>query len=1294
MHRLAPLATTRKSIATGLIFLVALGSHCFSQRGTERPLSLMRGVEILGVWKPDQHLYLKGDVGVDPGRLGQLEAWLAEHGPNWTVLLMDHAQGEVYRDDGGRNHSGARAIEYAVGRGLPNVSGFGDLVDERTGQGNGAALIILLRERKFFYSGSETHDRRGLGARNWKGDLDRPAFRAMSNGRRLVDAVKGTVEEVNSRLTRRLQAEQRERERQMRQAQARLEQAERIVGELSINLDSLEQEVAEFRRKHPEADGDLASPDLTLLRDGLRSAEASLAAAAPGEALKIIAPVSEFVNAHRRLLENYDAVLPQFQSLNVEIGKVRPGREGWGADRLGLAVRELEEAQEAHANGDSTYAVHLESSRDALRSARDELRRAADELRAEIARDEAIQREKERARQRGWAAAKIAAAIAAAMLAGVGFYLNRRRRFYKQEAEKLIATWDSGFEDKTEKLFALLDRTTVVVGSEVDLPKRGYTGDTLQLGRQTIEDVDQLFIMSSIVARTLDGARLQVYPKYGFQKFYNYLGTSRYRNAMRKLRDDLITFSPEDGVELLSREAMRRGKPETLLGSLGSCQPFALSFPNLIEEFNRRSARATAALDQIEDGWASISSDLDEVRGRVNRAGDYEGEIALEAGGADRLFPLHAVFAELLPSAQQDLDAAVTRGATDPVGALAGSLPSARRKASDAAALCELILETRRMRFPAMREEMQKLEAAGHGTRWVGRFLDQFSERAEQIATEGVGAPVAEAVDELAGQLESLERRCTRARELAGRLSETAGKEIDMVRDAAGKARDEIGSALGLGRDLVLRERGLDPDVLLREADELRAAASLAIDRGGVDAAEAALDEVASLMKNGLDLVAMTRTSFEGHRAETENHEIVAAELAGGIGRHRKILDSLRSNYEASALELSAGDPAYPKPGVSVTDHIAKVEKDLDESGGRLAEAQSAYREARLIEAASLLAYIGDLHHRVAGLFAEIRDREERIEKMEQANARTVRQLDDESSALGQVVTDHRTTRATIDLFDEAGRDLSLARRRVETKPGDPFNAGDLLAQVGRKFEIVRGMGQSDRERFDELARSLEEAASHLSKAKEVSRRAIDDQIPDSRRIVELQEEVEKLILAHARCERELKQPHGDWAALDVEADEIANHAARATAEIRGELEKAEAAVVAIRAAASAVREASSWIGSYGVRIAGSPGANRLHHARKALMAGRYLKAHRYANDAGRAARQALVEARNEEDRKRRAAARRAAEQRRRSSFGSGSGSGFSFGGGGGSSFGGGGGSSMGSSSFSSGGSGMGSSGW
>jgi len=1284
-----------RNIALVCLIALVIGRADRAQAQAQGAQRLQRGTDLLQAWDPGQHVYVVGEIGVDARGLADLEAWLDSNGSNWTVLLMEQATGEVYRDGDGYNHSGADAIEYAVGRGLPGIGGFAALQDERTGQGNGAALVILLRERKFFYSGSESHNRRGLGQESWNGDLDRPAFRAMSNGRRIVDAVKGTVNEVGARLTRRLAAEQKERERQMRLVQQRLAEAGRLVGELSGEIDQLERETEAFRAAHPEATGDLSKPAIALLRDAEQAAQAALAAGAPGEALKLAEPVAEFVAAHRRALANYAAAPAEFAALNAEIGKVLPGREGWGADRLELAREELSQAQLAHQAGQSVYSDHLENSREALRSAREELRRAAEELRAEMARDEALQAKAEAARQRAWKMAKLAAGLALLVLGGLAYFLNRRRRGAKAEAETLVANWESGFGDKTDQLFALLDRTTVVVGSETELPKRGYTGETLRLGKQTIEDVDQLFIMSSTVARQLGDAREEVYPKYGFQRIFNWFGTSRYRGALSKLRDERITFSPEDGVQLLSREEIHSGKPETLLGKLESYQPFALSFPKLMEEFNRRAARATESLDLIEASWASITAELDGVRLQIKEAGESEPEIA-EESAEDGLFPLNDLFAELLPSGQADLDEAVAQGATDPVGALAGPLPSAGRKASDAIALCELVLDVRGTRFPAMRAEVQNLDAGGHGTAWVGRFQEEFSELAEEIARQGAEAPVAEEIAQLGEAIAGLEHSCVRASELAARLAETAGKEIATVRAAVEAMRGEIGRELQLPEASVMRESGLDPDDLLREADELRAAASLAVDRGGVAAAEAALDESAALTEEGLGLVAVTRASFEQHADEAGARERETESLAGELDHHRAILDRLMSGYEPSALELSAGDPSYPANGESIIDHVVKAERNLRESREISAAAHKAYREARLIEAQSLLAYVGDLQFRVGELYGEIRDRQDRLQKVEQANVTLLQQLEDESLAMGASIEDPRTMAPTVTAFEATGRDLDSARLRSSSSPGDPFKVAALLGATRRQFESIRNMAQSDRELFDELLRSLQESASHLAKAKNVSQRAAGDRIPDSVRILELQESIGKLFIEQHRCERAMKEPHGDWTSLDREADAIAAAAARAHAEMRGELEKAEAAVSAISSAANSVRDASGWVGALGVRVPGSPGANRLHEARSALMSGRYLKAHRDADDAGRAARQAIVEARSEEDRRRRAAARRAEEarqrRRRRSSSSMGSRSGFGSGGSSRSSSSGR--SGMGGSSFRSGGSGMGRSGW
>ncbi len=50
--------------------------------------------EVVARWQSDRHLYVKGNVGVNPRLLDELEVWLDENGPHWTVVLMSDAENE------------------------------------------------------------------------------------------------------------------------------------------------------------------------------------------------------------------------------------------------------------------------------------------------------------------------------------------------------------------------------------------------------------------------------------------------------------------------------------------------------------------------------------------------------------------------------------------------------------------------------------------------------------------------------------------------------------------------------------------------------------------------------------------------------------------------------------------------------------------------------------------------------------------------------------------------------------------------------------------------------------------------------------------------------------------------------------------------------------------------------------------------------------------------------------------------------------------------------------------------
>ncbi|MFT6574289.1 MAG: hypothetical protein ACJA16_002480, partial [Akkermansiaceae bacterium] len=57
---------------------------------SETARSLKTSVSIIEQWTDDQHLYVDGDLKLAPTELADLEKWLDQAAPNWTVLLAEN----------------------------------------------------------------------------------------------------------------------------------------------------------------------------------------------------------------------------------------------------------------------------------------------------------------------------------------------------------------------------------------------------------------------------------------------------------------------------------------------------------------------------------------------------------------------------------------------------------------------------------------------------------------------------------------------------------------------------------------------------------------------------------------------------------------------------------------------------------------------------------------------------------------------------------------------------------------------------------------------------------------------------------------------------------------------------------------------------------------------------------------------------------------------------------------------------------------------------------------------------
>ena len=763
---------------------------------------VVRATEVSQQWQPHQHLYVKGDLGVSRNLLDQLEAWLDAHATNWTVLLAESASGESYTDSNGRTFSGLDAVEHALGQGLPNQTAFGQLLDPRTQERNGAFFILFLKDRKFSYYGSDAQDRRGLGEDRWVGTLDQPAIAAMRSGGRIVDAVKDTITSIDRQLAQRIAAEIAAREQKLAQEKAAraqaIDQAKAAIPSAGAALYLLERKTREFNQQHPGLTGEVARPDLPRLQANLASAESSLAAnqiaAAAAAAMNVKSRAEELM----RLMEDYQAAAPKLELLegDLKVQSARPYAASAGPS-LPIARDALSRARQAYDSGDPAYAGLLETAQHTLASAGNTITLA--------------ERAAEQARQ-----LRLLLGLASLLgLAGLGWGLNRHRKGAQVEALELLQTWEKGLGEKNVALFNLLDQVSTVVGASVEEAAQRYSGETRQLSEQIIQDVDQVFIMSSCAGRILRDARALATPPGALQKFVNRFAAAKYRAAVRLLRDEPIRFRPEEALELVVRGP--KSERDALLGHLDAYQPFAMSFNQLIETFNQRASRALSAIDLVEASVIKVGKTLEMVQAAIDQVRSQETKL-VQASRTDGWLGVPSVFGKLLPAAQQAQAEAVKIAVSDAVGALKTHGAAAQQRAEDAQALVNLALHARQSIIPPLQKAGQSLAAAGLATDWIDSSWQALSDRADALAQQAASQPAAVEIQALKIELDRLDQRTQTAVALDQVRRETAQTAIAAATATIAATRHELGTALRLSAESVLRESGMDPSPRVNQA--------------------------------------------------------------------------------------------------------------------------------------------------------------------------------------------------------------------------------------------------------------------------------------------------------------------------------------------------------------------------------------------------------------------------------------------------------------------------------------------
>ncbi|MCF7762671.1 MAG: hypothetical protein K9N62_03270 [Verrucomicrobia bacterium] len=1191
-----------------------------------------QGTEVLKQWSPDQHLYIKGELGVGATQLSDLERWLRENAPNWTIVLLENAAGELFTDAEGGRHSGMDAVEHALGKGLPNQTAFGQLTDPRTGERNGAFFILFLQERKFSYYGSDAQDRRGLGEDRWDERLDQPAVAAMRSGGRIADAVKDTVSSIDRQLSQHIANEEKQRKQKEAEAlsvrQRALDLATASLENGTAAVNQLENKLRSLLEEHADLSGEIAHPNLAQMRVDLAAARAALDDDNPKAARSLAEQVRAQAQSATLSIEDYRQAESEFTVMERHLREASSARYAGIAEQvLSEARAALTQARQAHERAEPAYQNHLETTGQKLQKAQAQIQFA----------------ERAAARQRQYM--RIGSASGAALLLLIGVALNLRRRRSREEALALCEAWSKALNEKASALVELLEKTRILLGASKDEVSGRFSGTTLELGRQVVCDVDELFIMSSCAGHIHHDAEALVRPERLARRAFNLFAGANYQKTIRRLRDEPVEFRPEQRLELLLRGP--RGKHAALLGNLESYQPFKLSFSELIDAFNHRASRAVETLGRIESSLSAVGSTLHLIERNLQSARAQEALLQVPPG-SDRSFVGAPIFAVLLPSAERDLTDAQARAVTDPVGALEGQAESARQKVDDAQALTRIASRYHAESRGELTEAVEQLKGGGLQTAWIDQAVLQLSNRADALAEQAMKESIAEPAAELNEDLSRLIARTRETIALNQMRCEVGLKSVQDTDAVIASARKDLAGSLGKTPDAILREPGCDPSEHMATAREQLTAVKASLDRGGVDAARDGLEAVAELVREAESLVKSTRAAFEEHSATLRERQQRTESLEKELPSHEQILVEIESTYVGSVLELGAGDPTHPHANGTIQDNLKEVREHLTSVRELTRIAVEDHREARFLQASRRLSQAAALQDQIRFRLDEIVEKRQRIQQVEAANEQLEGVLNQRIGELEPSLKDARTTRPTIEVFEGARIRFDGARRRRAATPRDPFTVAAELAAVQETVLQIGDQIRCDWEAYAETNRSLQTAVAQLEVARRLDRDAATDSLPDSGPILQASRDLQDLLHLSARVQSDLAEPHNNWMQLDAEADRITTEACRISSVLRHELQAAQTALAALSAAGHRVRSATGWTGGFGVTLLGAPGSQQLNHARALLGDGHYEQARIHAEAARHAAETAIAQAEAEVLRRRREEQARLEQERRR----------------------------------------------
>lgn len=1278
--------------------------------------------DVIRLWKPGRHLFIKGEVPIGPEQSRQLQNWLSANGSHWTIVLMDTAQGEFYRANDGRDYYGMDAVEYALGHGLSNQTAFGELVHPKTKETDGAIFAMFLSERKFSYFGSTAQDNRRLGESNWIGQLDQPAFRAMRGGGRIIDAVKDTVASINEQLEDAIDAEQAAAQRAEQEKLRAIAVVQSGVKTIEQSIAKVDKASAEFRDSYPKATGPLSKPPLEAWKQTVNRINELLTAenipVADQQRANLTTEVDSYLNAFAAKTDFKD----HMERLVSRRAKLLTAPNN-------VAAINAKQIDELLRKGEEELQVGQLSFVDTMRSADYEANQGEEVVLTENRRLEA-----ERLRKLWiWRTILAMSGLFIAVIAGVLVYFNRRRAAIMQKAIDEFKKRQESVILETENIDKLFEKNRSLLGSKEKVDQRGYEGRTKDVSYQALGYVDDLFIMAKEVRRVLAEARARIEPSGFADKLINYFSSANYQEAIDHISGAPLKFSKETGLPRILQD-IARGKKKIAAEAVNeTAAAMEVTFEEVYEALGKRSQEAERNLQIIETSLTRIDDALKEVQQGIAQVTEQETALHQDAE-KDGLFGIPAFLDQLIPSLQADVAEADRLSAFDAVQAMEKPIPSARRKLSESRKILEILVDARQNLLVKLQEIGLKLREANYSSQWIGIGLEQLSNRANELLQTATDHSIEGEIAQFQEQLGQLGSQAEKALVIVERIEKDLRPKLSNLHSQNDSVRKSLAQKLSLPESQILNEKNLDPDDYAQRAMKSCDVARAMLNEGKTEAALSAIQTSENEMEGAHAILKASTEAVDSFEERRRNCEENRQQMMLQSTSLQSQTVDLQRRYTPSAFRLGlsssinsnveeeekseAAEAAESKVVIgAVGSTVPEVLRRINELGNQIAtDIQTAANELRggrilrgseILNRSALAVKLGKQQ------LDQVANHNEKIDALDVEN-RT--QYDQSVLKLQDVFRskdDPLVTKETLNEMERVAVRVQRLRSQITPDGGglrNPFAISEELANLHKGIEQVEGMVQADHNCHAEATRAVNGAAKQMEVAKGLVRETQTDQIPDSARTGQINRMIMTMNSSVVQLVNELQVNHGDWKSLDERASRLQTEIYAASRELKAELEVAQRALEVFQQASRTVFRAQQWSGPYGLRITDSPGVGELERARGSLQAGNYAAVLEISRVAEAAASNAL-ELIEREVRRRELEAQLARERKRRREMeswtssgggffggGGGFGGGSSFGSrgsfGGGSSFGGGGSSFGGGSSSSGGSSGFSRSGW